>query len=174
MTFVPSLTNPYPQQAWSAIINFRYITDLRLLRLAEQRDLDVPRETQYIIAREYRVELTLDSGRVHTVAVPAGMLTDLASVPSFARGIVGRVGPHLEAAIVHDFLYRVWRDLPGVTPNAEMHRFADAVMLAGMQAAGMGWKAKLIHAALRVAGKRAFFGSSMTPRYVDLNQLPGN
>jgi hypothetical protein len=65
--------------------------------------LNVPRESQYILAREYRVELTLDSRHAHTITVPAGMLTDLASVPAFGRSIVGRVGPHLEAAIVDDF-----------------------------------------------------------------------
>jgi hypothetical protein len=59
-----------------------------------------------------------------------------------------------------------------MTPTADMHRFGDSVMLAGMQAAGMGWKAKMMYAVLRVAGKKAFFGASMTPRYVDLSRLP--
>ncbi len=107
----------------------------------------------------------------HFLTVPVGMLTDLASVPAIARSYIGRVGPHLEAAIAHDFLYRVWRDLLGVAPTSDMKRFADTVMLAGMKAAGMKTKATVIHKTLRWFGSKAFFGTGMEPRYIDINRV---
>ena len=45
---------------------------------------------------------TLPDGRRFTV--PAGFLTDLASVPSIARGLFAPDGPWAESAIVHDWL----------------------------------------------------------------------
>ncbi len=62
------------------------------------------------------------------------MLTDLASVPRVARGIVGKVGPHLEASIVHDFLFIAWQLLDGRGARKEDFRFANAVMFAGLDA----------------------------------------
>lgn len=45
---------------------------------------------------------TLAPGR--EITVPAGFLTDLASVPGIARGIVAPDGPWAESAILHDWL----------------------------------------------------------------------
>jgi hypothetical protein len=51
-------------------------------------------------AMTYRIGTTLDS-----VIVPAGFVTDLASIPSSLQSIVSPLGPHMLPAIVHDYLY---------------------------------------------------------------------
>lgn len=170
MPFKPRLENPYPSPGWEKVDRFRFLSNMVLIRMASKDALSIPREAQYIVGEDYSVSIELD-GETVFVTVPAGMLTDLASVPRIARGIVGRVGPHLEAAVVHDFLYRVWRDLPGVEPNADMHRFADSVMLAGMRAVGMETRAAIIYRSLRWFGSKAFFGDGMEPRYVNISDV---
>ncbi len=170
MPYVPPMENPYPEPGWKRIDRFRFLSDLLLLRLASRGVLNVPREAQYIVARDYTAGYDLD-GATRYVTVPAGALTDLASVPAPARAYIGRVGPHLEAAIVHDFLYRAWRDLPGVEPTDDKRLFADQVMLAGMRAVKMETRATVIFRALRWFGRDAFFGEAIEPRYVDLSDL---
>lgn len=170
MTYVPPLENPYPAPGWQTVDRFDFLSDLLLLRLATPGTINLPREAQYIIGRDYTVSFSLD-GETRHLTVPAGTLTDLASVPKVARGYIGRVGPHLEAAIVHDFLYRAWRDLPDVEPTDDKQLFADNVMLAGMQAAGMNIKAKVIYRSLRWFGKAAFCSEGISPRYIDLSAI---
>ena len=50
--------------------------------------------------------------------------------------IVGRVGRHLEASIVHDWLYVAWQ-VTGVMPQRHMWRFANDVMYSAMRKAGV-------------------------------------
>ena len=91
------------------------------------------------------------------VRIPQGLLTDLASVPRGFRGIVGRVGPHLEAAIVHDFMYgdRVRTEYPIFTHWTRKQ--ADQLFLAGMKKAGVGWALRhLIYRAVRIGGGRSW------------------
>jgi Protein of unknown function (DUF1353) len=86
------------------------------------------------------------------------MLTDLASVPRVARWLVDRVGPHLEAAIVHDFLYIAWQDVAGGRgAREEDRRFADELMRVAMESAKVGATSRfVIHNAVRSFGGRAF------------------
>lgn len=41
-----------------------------------------------------------------TITAPAGMSTDLASIPQALRGILAPDGPWVRAAIIHDLLYQ--------------------------------------------------------------------
>ena len=63
----------------------------------------------YIVLRDYSVRYwrkTDDqAGPGTVVTVPAGMLTDLASVPPIARSFLSVTGRHTEASIVHDYCY---------------------------------------------------------------------
>ena len=69
----------------------------------KQRDGD---DANYVVGEEYSASVTVtgpgapSDGRLK-IAVPKGMLTDLCSVPRLARWLVSRVGPHLEASILH-------------------------------------------------------------------------
>lgn len=132
-----------------------YRADLHLVRRASQPP-GIERETSYIVARPYRAEIVVERPYGppfrRDVIVPAGMRTDLASVPFWGRWLVGRVGPHLEASILHDWLYIAWRHADDVRPTGWRRYFADRVMLAGMAAAGMGWRRWLVYGAVRIGG----------------------
>ena len=165
--YEPEVHDPYPDREWNRIWGFSYESDLHLLRL--RRGLPgIRREAQYIVAQPYPVSFKLDDeGTRRNITVPKGMLTNLASVPCPLRWYAGRVGPHLEAAIVHDFLYMAWQDLD-IRPTRSMRRFADRMMLAAMLAAGMCSKAYSIYSGVRLGGCGAF-RSRERCRYVDLD-----
>lgn len=138
--------DPYPAH-WARVESLCYLDRLELGRAPEAlrfRD----RESCYFTLSPYRVDVAVD-GAVHRITVPAGFLTDLASVPAFARMLVGRVGPHLEAAIVHDWLYVAWQLIEGRAPHHRDWAFANQVMYAGLRAARVAWPQRLaIRAAL--------------------------
>lgn len=48
-------------------------------------------------------------GRYESWTVPAGLITDLASVPKFLWAFIGPYGSHLRAALVHDYLWSLAR-----------------------------------------------------------------
>ena len=167
--YAPEVHNPYPDREWSRISEFSYESDLHLLRLRCGLP-GIPREAQYIVAEPYRVSFKLDDeGTRRNITVPTGMLTDLVSVPRRLRWYAGRVGPHLEAAIVHDFLYVAWQDL-GIQATESMRRFADRMMLTAMLSARTCSKAYTIYCAVRLFGCRAFRNPDPC-RYVDLEAL---
>lgn len=77
-------------------------------------------------------------GRV--VTVPAGFVTDLTTVPAFARGLLAPDGPWVEAAIVHDWLISL----------GDRHH-ADLVFREALDALGIvPWRARSMHAAVRL------------------------
>ncbi|KJS41173.1 MAG: hypothetical protein VR70_05335 [Rhodospirillaceae bacterium BRH_c57] len=78
------------------------------------------------------------------VTVPAGFLTDLASVPRLFQAVVPVVGDQNGAATVHDWCYH-----SQTMSRAE----ADSLFLAGMEAAGVGWARRwAMYGAVRVGG----------------------
>lgn len=133
--YVPDFDNPYPDEDWREITEFQYIDPLILRRNAKGLVFRRGREKDacYIVAEDYRVRYRLDGERTDRfVTAPQGMLTDLASVPRLARAVVGQVGPHLEASIVHDFLYIAWQDVAGRGARKKDRKFADKLMCAAM------------------------------------------
>jgi hypothetical protein len=154
--FAPTFENPYPSPGWEEISHFEYLTPLRLYRDAKNGPKRDGEDTDYVLSDDYRVRYRLD-GEAREITVPAGMLTDLVSVPWFARWLVDRVGPCLEAAIVHDFLYIAWQDVAGRGARQEDRRFADELMRAAMATAGVGATVCfVIHSAVRIFGRGAF------------------
>lgn len=69
-----------------------------------------------------------------------------ASVPSVLWSLAGPIGRHLEASIIHDYLYMAWTDFRRVATKDDW-RFADAVFLAGMTASRAP-RRRLIHFAV--------------------------
>jgi hypothetical protein len=154
--FAPTLENPYPSPGWEKISGFEYLTPLRLCRDAKAVQVRDGEDADYVVSDDYRVRYRLD-GAAREITVPAGMLTDLVSVPWFARWLVDRVGRHLEAAIVHDFLYIAWQDVADRGARAEDRRFADELMRVAMQTARVGARLRfVIHIAVRIFGHRAY------------------
>lgn len=133
--YVPDFDNPYPDVDWREITAFAYVDPLILRRNATGLVFrrDKRKDADYILAEPYTVRYRLDGETEdRIVTAPQGMLTDLASVPRLGRGVVGKVGPHLEASIVHDFLYIAWQDIAGRGARKEDRKFADKLMRAAM------------------------------------------
>lgn len=78
---------------------------------------------------------------------PRGLHTDLASVPKALWWVVGPIGSHLEASVIHDYLYMAWTDFREEAQRQDWD-FADTVFLAGMKVS-MVCKRRLIHAVVR-------------------------
>lgn len=169
---VPKIAPLYPpfppEPGWKTIASFKYDSNLHVVRLKNGIP-SVAREAQYIVAKDYRVSFDLDGVR-NSITVPRGMLTDFASVPKWFRSIVGRVGPHLEASIVHDYLYIAWQ-IAGIRPTDDMRRFADELMLEAMKAARMRFKSMLIYGAVRAGGHGVFYKKDPPPLIVPGNLL---
>ncbi len=125
-------------------------------------------DADYIVGADYKVEFLLDEEPT-SITVPKGMLTDLASVPSVARSIVGRVGPHLEASIVHDFLYIAWQDLADHGARKADRRFADELFRVAMEEAKVCCLKKLlILLAVKLIGWFVYKKPNPPPRYVSV------
>ena len=168
-----AIPDPYPERYGKGVSIkwFGYRSHLYLMRLKLRPGrVGTDREAQYIVAQDYSVCYRLNGGPRLTITVPRGMLTDLASVPRPFRSIVGRVGPHLEASIVHDWLYVAWQ-VKDKDSTDELRRFADDLYLAAMKEAGMGCKAYLIYLAVRLGGKCAFYGRNPEPWILCSEQL---
>ncbi len=156
--YKPEFENPYPDKGWTQKSKFEYATPLHLYRKIEAVQIREGEDADYIVWRDYTVRFKLDNeDEPREITVPRGMLTDLASVPRVARSVVGRVGPHLEASIVHDFLYIAWQDLEGRGPRDEDREFADELMRVALEEAGVsGWQRFLIYRAVSWFGGGAY------------------
>lgn len=149
---VPAFENPYPDSSSLRISDFTYATPLHICRCIKAVQRRAGDDADYVVSRPYGVRFKLD-GADRLLTVPQGMVTDLSSAPWIVRWIVGRVGPHLEASIVHDFLYIAWQDVADRGARREDREFADKVMLAAMAEARVNpiirW---LIYLAVRLFG----------------------
>lgn len=133
------------------ITNFEYLTPLVLLRGVDAKDLAPSGiDPLYVVCFDFKVSFK-HNGVTKEITVRAGLLTDLASVPRAFRWVVGRVGRHLEAAVVHDKTYG--------DPTITDRSYADAVFLAGMKAAKAPLAA-LIYRTVRLFGGSSFGGAN--------------
>lgn len=163
--------NPYPEQACESITGFIYQSDLILLRLKDATLVrNKKRDADYIVAEDYTISCKLNGDKELIITAPKGLLTDLVSVPYFLRGIVGRVGPHLEAGIVHDYLYNAWQDIPGYQAKKADRYFADRLLMAGMKQAKVNIiKRYIIYTMLRLFGNISYKKRDVLPRYYPLH-----
>lgn len=149
------IANPYPD-SWNELSDFQYESALRLVRPLNTVQDRLAEDGDYVLDRDFDVCLSID-GSGHSITAPRGLITDLTSVPPVFRIFVGRVGPWLEAAILHDWLYVAWQLVPGREPSERDRAFADRAMLAGMEAARVGWlRRNAIYLALRLFGAPNF------------------
>jgi hypothetical protein len=141
--------NPFPDGTVDDVTDFEFLDELKLVCHA-QVHVDKEPKSLWQLSADFRVRMTVaptgDTPYQLTIKAPRGMTTDLSSVPALLWSFVGPVGPHLEASIVHDYLYMAWTDF---RPKAmrEDWDFADAVFYAGMTASKVS-KRKLIYGAV--------------------------
>ena len=149
------MMNPYPDE-WRVLGGFSYLAALSLIRPLNTVRNRLGEDGDYILQHDFDCCVTVD-GEARVLTAPRGLITDLTSVPVLFRIFVGRVGPWLEAAILHDYLYVAWQLVPGRGVRARDRLFADRVMLLAMEAAGVGWvRRHMIYGALRLFGSRAY------------------
>lgn len=85
---------------------------------------------------------------VDVIQVPAGFVTDLASIPRWLWSVLPPHGQYAKAAIVHDYLY---------TKAIGSKAYADKVFLEGMEVLGVPKrKRKLMYTAVRLFGRGAY------------------
>jgi hypothetical protein len=167
--FTPELESPYPDTDWNDITHFEYVTPLWLYRDIEAVKIRRDEDALYVVGQDYKVSYALDGGDPKTLTVPKGLLTDLSSVPRIARPIIARVGPHLEASIIHDFLYVAWQDLGDRGARRRDQVFADKLMRAAMRDANVDTTDRiLIYRSLKLAGWPVYQDPNPPPRYVKI------
>lgn len=117
---------------------------------------NAPRFLNHLIAVDDDIPYTLvqsldyDSAILGgVVTVPAGFVTDLASIPRIIQNLIPKEGRYNRPAVVHDFLYRL-----GAYRGAPIPRkTADQVLLEAMYAAGVDAdRADVIYAGVRLGG----------------------
>lgn len=86
--------------------------------------------------------------RVRGLTVPAGFVSDWASVPWWLDGIVPSFGPYAPAAIAHDWLYERGGVSPYLTRKQADELFLD--LLAELRVPW--WKRSLMFRAVRLGG----------------------
>ena len=131
--------NPYPDERRGAM-DVGFETPLVLYRppglltSAETGLVTHPKGDVYLVGAPFTLRWADDAtGPAGApITVPAGFITDLTSVPAAFRAFISRAGPWLEAAVVHDYLYVAWQDVPVRGHLEQDRRFADDIMLAAM------------------------------------------
>ncbi|MHC4498620.1 MAG: DUF1353 domain-containing protein [Planctomycetota bacterium] len=89
-----------------------------------------------------------EEGSGETIKVPAGFITDFASVPRLFWAFFPTWGKYGNAAVIHDYLY--WE-------QSYPRERADGIFLEGMLVLGVEkGKAKLLYNAVKHFGKRAW------------------
>lgn len=84
--------------------------------------------------------------------VPAGFVTDLASVPAVLWGVIASYGRQTLPAVLHDLLYEAARSAPRATRARRLRREADTLFRVTLRATGAG----PVRQWLMWAGVRAF------------------
>ncbi|PZX12264.1 uncharacterized protein DUF1353 [Palleronia aestuarii] len=160
------MSNPYPDE-WRSLGGFDYLSALSLIRPLNTVRKRLGEDGDYILQHDFDCRIVID-GEERVLTAPRGLITDLTSVPIPFRIFVGRVGPWLEAAILHDYLYVAWRFVEGRGVRPRDRLFADRVMLLAMEAAGVGFvRRHAIYLSLRLFGARGY-ATEDSPVFADL------
>lgn len=92
-------------------------------------------------------DFTFDDGE-HYFLIKKDFITDGFSVPPLFRPLQSPTGRGIEIAVVHDFLYSIYK------PNGITRKQADKIFLNGLICLGLHpLKAKLMYLAVRIFGK---------------------
>jgi len=133
-----------------------------------QSTFTTPLEIEYIDGRNWKItqefDYYMDGNPEHmttielrtaaTIQVPAGFVTDFASVPKLFWNILPPTGAYGKAAVIHDYLYRTG-GLAGKYTKAD----CDAIFYDAMGVLGVpNWKRWVMYVAVSLFGKGSFKG----------------
>ena len=131
---------PYPDEPVE-VLSFRYKSDLNLTRNITAVKKRKTEDADYIVSKPYKAKVKVKSvtnGKTYwiPICVPVGFPTDLCTSPPLMRPLMGRVGAHLEASIIHDWLFEAWHCACNrENPERRDHDFADDVFREAMKEA---------------------------------------
>lgn len=112
-----------------------------LLVLITQRERDGAGLAELVVPFRYYVG---HKGSDDVITVPAGFVTDFATIPRFARFIFSNFDRTAKACVVHDYLIRT-----GSRPRREV----DAIFLESLEVLGVTrWKRYVMWSAVRIHG----------------------
>lgn len=93
---------------------------------------------------ELQTPLVYEAKDGTTFVVPAGFVTDYASIPAVVQWRYPKSGPWKWAATVHDYLYR---------SNGVTRQYADNILREGMEARNIPWRVRQIfYVGVRIGG----------------------
>ena len=141
------------------------INDLRqAIGLSKQKNLEKERQSQTVLQvailrdrrREgRRIAILVDDWlycypkTLDVFLVPRGYVTDFASIPSAAQLIINPFGDHVEASVIHDWLYAVGESQSRIE--------ADQIFRFAMKEQGVNLlKRNIMYRAVRLGGSTAF------------------
>lgn len=97
------------------------------------------------------------------IVVPAGMVTDYASIPRVFWFLIAPWGKHGPAAIIHDYLYFCTDTIRVPDPDNKLRRcrnnrkISDRIFLIAMKQSGVSWlKRRIMYRAVRLFGGPAW------------------
>lgn len=97
-------------------------------------------------------EFTFFSDKYEPVTVPVGYQTDLASVPRYLWSIFPPFGRYSQAAVTHDFIYQMRKDLT-YQGTERSRKECDEIFLEAMKTLKVPWwKRQLMYRAVRSFG----------------------
>lgn len=139
--------------------NSRFAHKLYLV-LLDNRDAPAIRAGRSLWALQRPMTYHAGPEQQDTIVVPAGFVTDLASIPRLVWTFYPPDGPWVKAPVVHDFLYDtqgdgLWgRQADGVSRASPYSREeADGILLEGMIDRRIGWLERtVIWIAVRLGG----------------------
>lgn len=133
------------------------------LVLLDNRDRPAIRAGRSLWALQRPMSYYAGPDRNEEIVVPAGFVTDLASIPRLVWSFYPPDGPWVKSAIVHDFLYDTqgdgrWNSAAGVNREKPYSRAeSDGILLEGMAERDVGrWERFVIWASVRLGGKRGW------------------
>ena len=107
--------------------------------------------TKRLIFRVYGSGTRVDGT---TITVPAGMRTDLASIPKRLQWLISKRGEHDMPAVLHDYLYRFGHTSPGSVITRKEADKAFYVSLINFGASRA--KARVFYWAVRLGGRKSW------------------
>jgi hypothetical protein len=133
-----------------------------VLVLLDDRDHPSIRDGRSLWALQRELIYTTVVG--DTITVPAGFVTDLASIPRIVGGILPPDGPWTEAAVIHDCLYftmggvNLWHGRRCISRAKPYSRSeADGILREAMADIGVGLAQRnIIWSGVRVGGARGW------------------
>ena len=130
-----------------------------VLVLLDNRDRPAVRNGRSLWALQRPLEYQTGPDPEELILVPAGFVTDLASVPRIVWSFYPPDGPWAKAAVVHDFLYFTkgtgeWHGRVGITRDTPYSRKdADDILKEAMADRRVGkWEQLVIWLSVRLGG----------------------